>query len=197
MDAVCIDQGNNEEKAHQIALMRDIYHCARRTAVWLGAADQSSDIAFGYARTLATQGTSAVGAEEEAGGRLDPVQRRETALKDVLCREWFNRIWIVQEVSVSKDVVVQCGEHVVSWAELSAAATLMEKGERQNYYNLMRQREEFASGMQMELLALVMRHQSQKATDPRDKIYALLGLARQDCPPGLTVSYNVAAKNIF
>ncbi|KAH8691062.1 heterokaryon incompatibility, partial [Phaeosphaeriaceae sp. PMI808] len=36
VDAVCIDQGNNVEKASQIPLMVEIYARAIRVIVWLG-----------------------------------------------------------------------------------------------------------------------------------------------------------------
>lgn len=36
IDAICIDQGNLEEKQFQIPMMADIYHSATRTLAWLG-----------------------------------------------------------------------------------------------------------------------------------------------------------------
>lgn len=36
IDAICINQGSNQEKNTQVPLMRDIYLLARRTFVWLG-----------------------------------------------------------------------------------------------------------------------------------------------------------------
>ncbi|KAF1983614.1 hypothetical protein K402DRAFT_297997, partial [Aulographum hederae CBS 113979] len=36
IDALCIDQTNNAEKSAQVQMMRNIYHSAARTLVWLG-----------------------------------------------------------------------------------------------------------------------------------------------------------------
>jgi hypothetical protein len=57
IDAICIDQTNNEEKSHQILLMRDIYFHARQTIVWLGEESERSQTALGMCSRL----TSAYG----------------------------------------------------------------------------------------------------------------------------------------
>ena len=42
VDAVCINQGDDTERMHQVELMRDIYGSTRRTFVWLGDLEGSS-----------------------------------------------------------------------------------------------------------------------------------------------------------
>ncbi|KAF2442025.1 HET-domain-containing protein [Karstenula rhodostoma CBS 690.94] len=45
VDQVCIDQNNNTEKADQVLLMADVYSKAEQTLVWLGpAADRSDEL---------------------------------------------------------------------------------------------------------------------------------------------------------
>jgi len=46
IDAICINQADNIEKAHQVQLMRQVYERALWTVVWLGEATDDSDIAF-------------------------------------------------------------------------------------------------------------------------------------------------------
>lgn len=43
VDAVCINQGDDNEKSQQVSLMRDIYERASRTVVWLGPAEDKSE----------------------------------------------------------------------------------------------------------------------------------------------------------
>ena len=43
IDALCIDQQNNDEKAIQVPLMSEIYSRAQRVVVWLGKSDAHSD----------------------------------------------------------------------------------------------------------------------------------------------------------
>lgn len=42
IDAICINQKDLREKEEQVAQMRNIYHCAVRTIIWLGEGDNST-----------------------------------------------------------------------------------------------------------------------------------------------------------
>jgi Heterokaryon incompatibility protein (HET) len=46
VDAICINQDNNEEKTEQVQLMHSIYSKARRVIFWLGEAAPNTDVAF-------------------------------------------------------------------------------------------------------------------------------------------------------
>jgi len=46
IDALCINQDDEVEKSHQVAMMGDIYSSARQVIVWLGEADRDSRVAF-------------------------------------------------------------------------------------------------------------------------------------------------------
>ena len=48
IDALCIDQKNDNKKTHQIGLMRSIFQQASRVLVWLGPAADNSDIAMEF-----------------------------------------------------------------------------------------------------------------------------------------------------
>lgn len=48
IDAICIDQGNDDEKAQQIPMMKDIYMTAHTTYIWLGEGDNAKDRAMQY-----------------------------------------------------------------------------------------------------------------------------------------------------
>lgn len=46
IDAICIDQANNEEKGRQVSIMAQIYSQAFRVTAWLGPATHDSDMAI-------------------------------------------------------------------------------------------------------------------------------------------------------
>ena len=67
VDAICIDQSHNEEKAWQIQQMREIYERAVQVLIWLGPSDATSDIAMsvlqaGYRFLLRAQPYTRLGA---------------------------------------------------------------------------------------------------------------------------------------
>jgi hypothetical protein len=60
IDAVCIDQGNNEEKTQQVGIMKEIYRCATQVLIWLGKEAEADRAGFAmleaYKRSLDTNG---------------------------------------------------------------------------------------------------------------------------------------------
>jgi hypothetical protein len=69
IDAVCINQSNDKEKGCQVGRMADIYQQACNVIVWLGPADNSSDVAMDCLNTL--------GAKAEACGDMGPDPYRQ------------------------------------------------------------------------------------------------------------------------
>lgn len=53
IDAICINQNDNNEKSQQIPLMRDIYGKAKRVLIWLGVKTQRSDDAICWVKYAA------------------------------------------------------------------------------------------------------------------------------------------------
>jgi hypothetical protein len=47
-DAICIDQGNVEERCFQVTLMGEIYSRAERVVLWLGPEAMQSDLAMTF-----------------------------------------------------------------------------------------------------------------------------------------------------
>jgi hypothetical protein len=84
VDAICIDQANQEEKEHQIQFMAKIYGHANRVIVWLGVAADDSDLVLEVIRLAgAKKSTNSLDSER--------IQRAVLAL---LQRPWFRRIWV-------------------------------------------------------------------------------------------------------
>lgn len=52
IDAICINQDDNEEKGWQVALMRDIYQQAAKLVAWLGPSEHESDMVIDYLNNL-------------------------------------------------------------------------------------------------------------------------------------------------
>jgi hypothetical protein len=136
VDAVCINQRDNKEKNHQVAQMAEIYRDST-VLVWLGKDDAAQ--AFRCLRKLATQYLTMEGIEDRdraqrntpRASRLDVYQgglidgRDRNALVQLFQRDWFRRVWIVQEVALAKIVTVFAGADCLDWINLHRAVTTL------------------------------------------------------------------------
>jgi len=88
VDAVCIDQTNEEEKGHQVQSMAKIYGQANRVIVWLGKAADDSDQALEDIRVAA----------EGEFTNLSNNEKSQKAILKLLKRPWFRRIWVREQI---------------------------------------------------------------------------------------------------
>ncbi|KAG7284278.1 hypothetical protein NEMBOFW57_010644 [Staphylotrichum longicolle] len=152
VDAVCINQNDIHEREDQVSIMQHIYHTASDVIAWIGEDNgepdrraiafmkelsarskssihvdpEDSDSALGFARPTAPLDDESVDWLESVTpfGLVDSVWLDLAALID---RPWFSRIWIVQEVVLGKQVMVQCGPHQFDWIELFYCAIFVKE----------------------------------------------------------------------
>ncbi|KAF2818578.1 TPR-like protein [Ophiobolus disseminans] len=97
IDAICINQQNQQERGHQVRYMAKIYGKAYRVIVWLGKAADNSERVFEEMR-----------ARKRWIDASDNESLRQ-AVVALLERQWFRRIWILQEVAAARRILVVCG----------------------------------------------------------------------------------------
>jgi hypothetical protein len=85
IDAICINQRDEDEKEQQIQLMARIYNQAKSVVVWLGEEAENSDRAL-EAIVLAGNGRTISFADEATVRK---------AVIGLLQRSWFRRIWVL------------------------------------------------------------------------------------------------------
>jgi hypothetical protein len=235
IDAICIDQDNKEERAQQVTLMREIYRRASQVLVWLGPATEQTVPAFRLLFGLAELNEWPVDAAQERISHIvrdEPFKYHWVALGELLQREWWNRVWIIQEIFFAKKALVMCGPYATDWDRIEKAKTGLDyclicihdileatatSGQPTQYGSFM---EGMKKIMMINLLSSFMMQKKEisgpqdpdddpfpalldltknySATDPRDKVYAILGLLEElGVPPPLSPDYNISICQLY
>ena len=164
VDAVCINQSSNEEKKYQVQQMYKIYSNAVRVLIWLGEGDEETDEAM---RLI-----------QEKGVRQDV----ELVMK-IFTRPWWSRIWTLQEgLAAPSNSLMMCGDKVVPWWLAHSAIIQLVVANRGlhdlpglgAFSNINTHRHRNVTTLE----DLVYASTTRSGTDPRDNIYALLGLVQ-------------------
>ncbi len=92
--------------------MPEIYQAAKATVARLGEAMAKSDIAMEFINTIAMKAAQMDLSLLRAGSYRDEFL---ALVGGILIRPWWHRIWIVQEITVSKDIEVARGSKPTSW----------------------------------------------------------------------------------
>ncbi len=197
-DQICIDQKRSKEKEEQVPLMAELFPKAQRVICWLGEEVGSTAEAFAMLRAWSRADANKERRRELARelARIVDTNAYSTdsgcrAMQEFFSRPWFRRVWMLQEIYVSKDKppVVLCGSHKISWNDLSEAFGRLDSnlagsraarvlGENARYVLAML--ELYSSDRQngdFRLSTLLQRTAHREATDPRDRVYAVLGIA--------------------
>jgi hypothetical protein len=123
IDALCINQADINERNHQVMQMGKIYRDASRVVVWLGESDSASSTAM---EKLQEAG---LGRESgEAYCSLFGNYSTDTLnnIHSLFHREYWSRLWIVQEVTLAREVIIQCGPETIAWGNVESLLSCIE-----------------------------------------------------------------------
>jgi len=150
IDAICINQGNIEERNEQVQWMDMIYKRATHVIVWLGdyhesedelvsfrpniwgfdtlpkGSDSLTESAFDLARLLShfLRRTSSVSWATDFAEVLSREKYRQSwaHLARIYKRPWFERLWVIQEIISARSATVVCGNCYIAWKEFLDSA---------------------------------------------------------------------------
>ena len=235
IDALCINQLDMAEKSAQVRKMQEIYGKSKEVLIWLGPEGNGSASAMMLGTTISTywsdQGLDLTDAESEFSKRsladlsrlLDACTRRSDsspveAFRSLLARDWFERVWTVQEVAAPvKTKTMQCGDSKIDWWSFIAAAKFLSHAFRRpdlkvyfpdisplgttylrGLFNLDQVQAMIRAGpYQADLLRTLANYRHYKATDPRDKVYALLGLVTEALTENWVYDYSLDSPIVY
>ncbi|KAL6705440.1 hypothetical protein ACN47E_006705 [Coniothyrium glycines] len=233
VDQLCINQWDMQEKATQVAMMRDIYRACSHCILWMGEIPQDdfgiidAKAVFDFIEFVASckvELSSSTGVPGYGDGEQLPVlfhqnkrgrsARKAFAAFAMYGNPWWSRVWTIQEailphsahfvwghLSVPRDKVIQTVRNLRG-NELKAFAKSFQ-AYRKVYTPLLRCVFYPVNGFNIsqsgeEPLDLLMRWRHRLSTDPRDKVYALLGLLQANClPTAQPCSYSINVVDLF
>lgn len=192
IDAICIDQDNQDERSEQISLMGILYSKAQKVIVWLGPETNSSGAAWDFLRLMAERTDDPYRTqwlESMARDRANLYLWK--ALKGVLKRSWWRRVWVIQEYVLAANTTFACGNQLFpgdqfeaafdvlcdGWARAFATGNMLFNGRQldpiSNMLDLRRIRK---SGERVGPLTYLWKSRESLASDSRDYLFAKLGL---------------------
>ena len=140
------------------------------------------------------------------------------AFRCLINRGWFERVWTVQEAATrAKTKTIQCGDSKIDWGSFITAAKFLahaiirpdlkiyfpdasplRSNSLPGLFNLDHLQRFIESGRyQTDLLGILANYRHYKATDPRDKVYALLGLVTETLTDISTCDYFLDTPTVY
>ncbi|KXS93518.1 hypothetical protein AC578_1445 [Pseudocercospora eumusae] len=205
VDALCINQHDITERNAQVRSMGIIYSIAWDVFIWLGDVEDSS-----------IQDRSKLSARELRASLA-------TMLHEVVATatpSWWTRSWVLQEFLMARqDPVVYFGDHEMRWTEMVGLGKKVKEDRELSWKGIregMREGDKseerpiervgtpffaFSSAKYManngDLASLGWAWAQTQSTDPRDKVYALLGLLDKRESDLITVDYNIELGRLY
>jgi hypothetical protein len=214
IDAICINQKDDQERSSQVQRMGQIYSMASSVVVWLGPEKHDSKLALETLQNLGAEVEVTTSRKRyRSPGTREPLYfwsssvlpysgRTWKAVYDLITRSWFSRLWIVQEIQLANSqAVVQCGHDAIPWPLFRRAAivlrnkrSLPSEGFRQSLVSI----EGIAyKRVQDSLFSLLSMSRLRECKDPRDKVYAILSIGPPEFAKKVRVDYKVKVEDLY
>jgi len=206
---VYINHEDHTERSEQVARMGDIHKLTYRVVIWLGPSTSDSGPALEKAAYLGQQLVFCRGyyrlrspdhsERDWFRGRfpLPYDDRAWRAWQDIIERPWFKRLWIVQEALLANHrAILQCGKDQISWSLFRPAVNCLisKRGlpdRLRPVYGLLRNQANTG------LDRLLLRTLHQECSEPRDRVYGLLGLMPASFSSLIAPDYSLSVTQVY
>jgi hypothetical protein len=221
VDALCINQGDTDERSSQVSQMEYIYRLAVEVIVFLGPRWEGQEIAIDFIEAIAS----------DKDLHYSPLQQPHVTShgldgsSELLCRyivhffalPWWTRAWTVQEYALARRVTFMCGMQIfpgrmlsrylahinehwkcclqgsrLHWRDKMAGLTVWES--QTNASALVAA---LGPDLEDDFLYRVTRFRFRGCYDARDQIYSVLGLASPEYRELIKVSYTTPTAKVL
>jgi hypothetical protein len=208
IDAICIDQDNFLERGHQVKQMGEIYSAAKTVLVWLGPEVGKSILQAESTMNILENASEQENASSTGYAFENAMEAMKTSRRDVHLiiqeiwdRNYWRRIWTVQEVYCARQARLIIGQRIVTWRLIKRVmhdlqndwnwpsrkvprappVYILTKRREQKYYH-------------ETLCALVEMFHNSECADIRDRVYGILALLPRS--QRFPVSYSISREEL-
>lgn len=211
VDSICINQKSDEERNSQVPLMAEIFGLASEVILWIGEGEGDENLeAIRFLHGLA----DLYDMEPSVARQLVSYIVREPGLRSswlalgqFLAKEWWKRLWILQEIVLAQSAILVCGRFCAKWEHICKAWTtfrmcnefideIMEATVLDSWSNYLwpfiRNQARFELPVLLRhfiksqsernvgetLRTLLLSAKNYSCTNPKDKVYGTLGILR-------------------
>jgi hypothetical protein len=212
VDSLCINQEDEGERNEQVKRMREIYSRARAVVVWLGQEEKPDKVAVQIMRRLCR--------DPDVGERVklpkDIRDHQWHALLTFTQKPYWSRAWIIQELAMNQNsTLILCGRHKLTRRMLRLGGfyckEFLEVREDQYSRSLNLDWDAWTKASRMRRLAkldpkpsvgvelspLLDLVRQADATDPRDKVYSILGLIDPAISADVDPDYSLPVQQVY
>ncbi|KAH7398002.1 heterokaryon incompatibility protein-domain-containing protein [Cadophora sp. MPI-SDFR-AT-0126] len=202
IDQLCIDQQNQEEKAVQVRLMREVYSNCQQCLIWMDEINENirqsdAEAVLDVLSWLVDRSLPIPPCTASASAFEGPIHALSSI--GIGVHQWWDRVWTVQEAILPSNKVFLWGPFRMSWEKLTKGSHVWTRtGLPAELFDLMWKPNspDLSAIMQRTLgwlfcnviwinsahsqyeepVQTIIKWVGRKATDPKDKVFGLLGL---------------------
>lgn len=175
VDAICIDQDNTKERNEQVKCMDQTYKNAAIVSVWLGLASLPDWVTI------------------PESARKGPIKTLEISdfiwadhIDDLANRPYWSRFWVLQEFLLARNLRIHCSDTAMDWSDFKDIVVdkfgiyrnRLSSAPRPSAALPLVQGRDFDKHPEsyQPFTTLLRAHHRSQCKDPRDRVFALLGL---------------------
>ena len=242
MTKICINQRDTIEKNEQVQLMGAIYRQAEQVIAWLGKEDYECTFALESiqgmydAQVFDHKGIRSAIAAVESSKREDDEQQKSfvrinsaldvlldrfdfdavvKAVSALISRSWWRRLWVIQELVLSRQAYLRCGPLAITWDSFEYFLDVCElfmlcNPTHPTFYpayiigyksfilsKCWRQVQNGEQSTMFQLFEMMITIAIRETSDPRDRVYALLGLAKDSEQLRIRPDYSLSCAQVY
>ncbi|KAL9612822.1 MAG: hypothetical protein Q9167_002605 [Letrouitia subvulpina] len=127
-DAICINQTDTHERSLQVQHMGDIYANAQRVLIWIGedCNDEAAECfelikktnAYLTDKLLQYQSVEDIPPIPYHDKCIDLDPQKWDMVRRLTDSDWFNRVWVLQEIGLARSATICYGKATMAWSQL-------------------------------------------------------------------------------